>query len=441
MDGFLKKLGVFGCDGIEDLILAGLITGDPVLFVGTHGTAKTMLCERIAKSMGLKFIAYDASKALFEDVLGFPDPYSIKDKKIDYVSTPISISDKEFVLIDEISRANYQMQSKWLEIIRSRRIMGKKLSSLKYCFGAMNPPFYPGAKPLDPALSGRFGFIIWFPSFEDLKSEDKKNVISNLGEDDAPLLEKKEFEYKKVGVELLNFLDEAKKAYPKIEKNLKDFIEDFLDKFSLVLKEDGNSFSIDGRRAGLIKRGFIAVCSVKEAKGNFSKEKISDYVLSVVPSLLPFSVEREDLDTTEIDFLLREVNLRTLGVREDNLFKPMELFSRAQYLLEKEDNLEKKLKILENLFSINFDEIKDLSLKRRFYNFFKEVFSLQNIQEILEKLVEREKPPFCFSSEDSNAIRIIEFVNKGNDFYIEDRYSVFLKLKEIIIRRNGRKIK
>jgi len=44
MDGFLKKLGVFGCDGIEDLILAGLITGDPVLFVGTNGTAKTMLC-------------------------------------------------------------------------------------------------------------------------------------------------------------------------------------------------------------------------------------------------------------------------------------------------------------------------------------------------------------------------------------------------------------
>lgn len=128
----LEKLGIYGMSGIEDMVLAGFVTGDPVLLVGTHGTAKTLLYLQLAEAMGLKFWAYDASKALFEDVIGFPNPYEIKEGRIGYVSTPMSVWDKEFILIDEISRANYQLQAKWLELIRARTIMGQRAGSIKY---------------------------------------------------------------------------------------------------------------------------------------------------------------------------------------------------------------------------------------------------------------------------------------------------------------------
>ncbi len=41
-----------------------------MLLVGSHGTAKTGLFMKIAEALGLRAISYDASKALFEDVLG-----------------------------------------------------------------------------------------------------------------------------------------------------------------------------------------------------------------------------------------------------------------------------------------------------------------------------------------------------------------------------------
>ena len=123
---FFEKIGIYGMQKIEKAVLAGLITGDPVLFIGSHGTAKTTLCRRLAEALGLKFFAYDASKALFEDMIGFPNPDSISRGEIEYVPTKLSIWDKEFILIDEISRARAEMQNKWLEIVRGRQVMGMK---------------------------------------------------------------------------------------------------------------------------------------------------------------------------------------------------------------------------------------------------------------------------------------------------------------------------
>jgi MoxR-like ATPase len=67
-------------------------------------------------------MGYDASKALFEDMIGFPDPSSIASGEIKYVPTKLSLWDKEFILVDEISRARAEMQNKWLEVIRGRNL-------------------------------------------------------------------------------------------------------------------------------------------------------------------------------------------------------------------------------------------------------------------------------------------------------------------------------
>jgi len=66
----LSQLGVFGWKEVdENLVLASLITGDPLLLIGNHGCAKTHVANKVAQALGRRFLVYDASKAMFEDVL------------------------------------------------------------------------------------------------------------------------------------------------------------------------------------------------------------------------------------------------------------------------------------------------------------------------------------------------------------------------------------
>ena len=121
----LKQLGIFGWkEADENLVLASLLTGDPLLLIGNHGCAKTHVANKVAQALGRRFLVYDASKAMFEDVLGYPNVEKLKHGVVEYVPSPVTIWDKELVLIDELNRAVPELQSKWLEIIRSRKIMG-----------------------------------------------------------------------------------------------------------------------------------------------------------------------------------------------------------------------------------------------------------------------------------------------------------------------------
>jgi len=65
----LRDLELFGLEAIEDPLWAAIITADPVLLIGGHGTAKTTLAGRLAQALGETFWVYYASKALFEDVI------------------------------------------------------------------------------------------------------------------------------------------------------------------------------------------------------------------------------------------------------------------------------------------------------------------------------------------------------------------------------------
>ena len=121
----LEKIGIYGWK-VEDenLVMASLLTGDPLLIIGNHGCAKTHIAHKVAQALGRRFLVYDASKAMFEDVLGYPNLEKLNQGIVEYVASKVTIWDKDFVLIDELNRALPELQSKWLEIIRSRKIMG-----------------------------------------------------------------------------------------------------------------------------------------------------------------------------------------------------------------------------------------------------------------------------------------------------------------------------
>lgn len=351
-ESLFKEIGLFGYDEIEDLIIASLVTGDPLLLVGTHGTAKTMLCKRIAKALDQKFIAYDASKALFEDVLGFPNPYSMEDGVIDYISTPISIQGQEFVLIDELSRANYQLQGKWLEIIRSRRIMGQEIKSLKYIFGAMNPPSYLGARSLDPALSGRFAYIVWVPGFSDLDPVAKRAVLTNIGEDDAVALKGTELDCPSKPSRIPEVVRQSRSIYAEIESRFNGKIEDFI--LALDRNLSSHNYILDGRRAGMIRRSLISILSTKATKGVDVGSQLFQVCKEAIPHLLPYSVELEDFRNESLNIVLEDSLQEVFGNSSN---KDIDLWNNLCInnligLIEKETVLERKISLIKRLYSM-----------------------------------------------------------------------------------------
>jgi MoxR-like ATPase len=159
----LEQFGIYGWkEQDENLAIASLLTGDPLLLIGNHGCAKTHLACRIAEALGRRFLVYDASKAMFEDVLGYPNVEKLKQGVVEYVPSPVTVWDKELILIDELNRAIPELQSKWLEIIRSRKIMGFP-TKVKWVWAAMNPMTYSATQALDEALVGRFALFIYPP--------------------------------------------------------------------------------------------------------------------------------------------------------------------------------------------------------------------------------------------------------------------------------------
>ena len=188
MSMIFPRLGIYGWkEPDENLALSSLLTGDPVLLVGSHGTAKTGRFMKIAEALGLRAISYDASKALFEDVLGYPNPKELLEGRVRYIGSQVTIWDKEFVLIDELNRAQAEMQNKWLESIRSRRVMGAE-TAVKWVWAAMNPKSYSATNALDEALVGRFAMFVYPPEVLSMDEADRARVACHMNGDDAPAL-------------------------------------------------------------------------------------------------------------------------------------------------------------------------------------------------------------------------------------------------------------
>ncbi len=181
----LRQLGIVGWDRIEPVILAAVAAELPLLLIGPHGSAKTLLLARLATCLGLAHRQYNASLLNFDDLVGFPVP---EGGKIVYLQTPATIWQAESVFFDEISRCRPDLQNKLFPIVHDRVVQGVPLERLRHRWAAMNPPppadggpaphEYAGTEPLDVALADRFAFIVNVPSFADLSREDQLALLA-----------------------------------------------------------------------------------------------------------------------------------------------------------------------------------------------------------------------------------------------------------------------
>lgn len=180
--GLFRRLGIVGLASLEAPILAALATETPLLLIGPHGTAKTLLLTRIAEALGLPFRHYNASLLNFDDLVGFPLP--TPQGGLEYVRTPATIWGAGAVVFDEVSRCRPEVQNKLFPIVHERRVQGIELEGLVHRWAAMNPPSgedadngYSGSEPLDAALADRFGYVVSMPDWRDFTPADRVALI------------------------------------------------------------------------------------------------------------------------------------------------------------------------------------------------------------------------------------------------------------------------
>ena len=308
----LQQLGIYGWPARdENLLLASLLTGDPLLLVGNHGCAKTHAAGKVAQALGKKFLAYDASKAMFEDILGFPNIHKLQQGEVEYVPSPVTVWDKEMILIDEISRSLPETANRWLEIIRSRKIMGFN-TQVKWVWAAMNPMSYSATNALDAALVGRFALFLYPPDALSMEENDRIRVALHINGDDAPALSVwtgdipvgtvPKADVTAMGAKIHALLTVAGRHFLNLREQMPTLAE-FLAKFAdLLMRETKGEISLDGRRLGFLHRNLLANRAVELAKAEVFHAELPDFVQSarhVVQSSIPVCMNDESMNREE----------------------------------------------------------------------------------------------------------------------------------------------
>jgi MoxR-like ATPase len=186
---YLQDLGVYGFDRYEVIILAALVSEDPMLLIGRSGTGKTFLLNSLSEALGLEHRHYNASLISFDDLVGFPYPDN-ENSSVRFLETPATVWGAESVLIDEISRCKPEHQNRLFSLVHERRIQGIALKKLRFRWAAMNPAAtdqsdlesYTGSEPLDPALADRFALFVNAVDWDDLNEAERNAVTSPAGE-------------------------------------------------------------------------------------------------------------------------------------------------------------------------------------------------------------------------------------------------------------------
>jgi MoxR-like ATPase len=257
-----KPLGLEGWSNLEPVLLAALVTEEPLLLVGAHGTAKSLLLERLAKSLQMDYRFYNASLINYDDLVGVPIPDE-KRENLRYISTPSAIWGTQIVFFDEISRTKPELQNKLFPIIHEKRVQGIALEGLRYRWAAMNPPpeedaleeeaeVYFGAEPLDPALADRFTFVVEVPSWQDLTHEEKRAILRDQFAGPSGFTTRPP-----------QLIEQARRWYERFKSEEPAALVDYVVAVLSSLESQGVKCS--SRRAAMLHRGILAVHASRTA--------------------------------------------------------------------------------------------------------------------------------------------------------------------------------
>src|SRR5262245_32806261 len=150
---------VVGMDDAIDLIIVALLCEGHVLLEGAPGTAKTLLANVIARSLGLDFKRVQFTPDLMPgDILGI-NLFDFQTNAFRLTKGPIFT---QFLLADEINRTPPKTQAALLQAMQERVVtidgIGHALGGGFLVIATQNPIEHEGTYPLPEAQLDRFLF-------------------------------------------------------------------------------------------------------------------------------------------------------------------------------------------------------------------------------------------------------------------------------------------
>lgn len=228
---------------------------------GSSGTGKTTLVNRIGVlnklAGGGDHGIYSADKARYEDFVGCPIPDD-DTKSMEMYPMQHAVATKELVMIDEINRADYGNQEKWMSLISSRKIDGFNVAT-KYIFAGMNPVMsedyevYEGVQPLDKAVGERILGLVRMRSFSELSKEEQIHIMTAGFKQTewTPTAETISLHKK--------FVDTARELYEQYKQQYTERVCEYIYKIERTFsKETKGSVRIESRRAQFLLINILA---------------------------------------------------------------------------------------------------------------------------------------------------------------------------------------
>lgn len=389
-EGLLSLAGIRGLDTYSEIfIYSSLLLGDPICLIGRHGSAKSEVAKIIGQALNtyyrneklqgrdskkFNFHAYDTSKLSFDELIGYPDPNAFKEGKVNFLSTKLTIWDKDLVTFEEINRCLPEIQNSLLEIIRSRTCNGLSTDT-KFIFATMNPYGSVATSNMVEALVDRFTYFIHFSDFHVLTDSDRKKIITRVGDVDSVGLriwgnkeEEMDFNEEKInptllhiGEQLHNILKKSSKYYDELKEKhgdqiillLNKVVDVLITKFKDMKTTVRDEVTLSGRRVGMIYRSVLAARSIQLALYETLGTPLSSFealLINSIKSSIPVGISGK-LDPTHIQMVLDVVSntvntyWKTVCNNSEELdllhkiFNSIDPFERISLLLQKKDSL------------------------------------------------------------------------------------------------------
>jgi len=171
---------IVGQDAVIDQILLAVFSGGHVLLVGVPGSAKTLMVNTLAQTLGLDFKRIQFTPDLMpSDILG--SEVLDNNREFKFVKGPIF---GNIILADEINRTPPKTQAALLEAMQEKSVTVAgnryKLELPYFVLATQNPIEQEGTYPLPEAQLDRFMFAVelTYPTFEE-----EVNVVKNTTSD------------------------------------------------------------------------------------------------------------------------------------------------------------------------------------------------------------------------------------------------------------------
>ena len=175
---------IVGQEGMVDMLLTALLAEGHVLLEGPPGTAKTLLANAFATSLGLDFGRIQFTPDLLPgDILG-SNLFNFQTSQFTLTRGPIFC---ELLLADEINRTPPKTQAALLEAMQERRVTldgtAHPLPASFLVVATQNPIESQGVYPLPEAQLDRFLFklLVPYPS-----AAEEARIVATFGERAGP---------------------------------------------------------------------------------------------------------------------------------------------------------------------------------------------------------------------------------------------------------------